>query len=147
MKQGLPIFMNFHLFYLDFPPLRAVPVIQYLLENVLKVSAIDKIFQIPSSTAEKDEAPVQSRALRLKIDVADLWQDLDGIHPDEGTSDMHQLERVRTAGESGAGPGLLPGQGSTVLIDRTHLDIIDVDIQIATVGVTGVGQLELCARE
>ena len=75
--------------------------------------------------------------------LADLRQYLNGIDTDDGAGNVHQLEGVRTNREDRTGPGFLPGQGGAVLVDSAHLDIVDVDVQVAAVDVAGVGQDEL----
>jgi hypothetical protein len=75
------------------------------------------------------------------------WVDLDGVDPDIGAAGMHQLECMHAIGEDWTGPGLLPGRAGTVLVDGAFENIIHVDFHLTTIGVTGIGQLELCPFE
>ena len=80
--------------------------------------------------------------------LTDLRQDLDGLDIDVGAaSGMFETYSVSVGSQVRTGPGGLPLQGGTGGNDGVQIDIININIERAEVGVFAEGQGELRACE
>jgi len=76
--------------------------------------------------------------------LINLRYNLDGLDIDVGTTPgMLEAHGVGAIPQVGTVPGGLPGQGRTGSDDGVQIDVVDVDIDRAEVGVFGEGQREL----